>query len=396
MTNQATTPSPRGRMFFANPGPTNIPDSILKAVSQASIDFMSADFLKVYDSCMEGVKRVLKTEQRVFFYTASGHGAWEAALVNVLSPGDTILIIETGYFSQGWTTMAEALGLKVETVAADWRMGVDLEAVRQALAADPTHRIKAIGAVHNETATGASLPIAELRQVIDATGHPALLMADTISSLGSFDFRMDEWGVDIVVGGSQKGLMLPTGMSFTGVSEKAMEAHKTSTMPRHYMDWSAMIGRRHKSFIGTVPTSLFYGLAESLRLIEEETLDAVFARHHRLAEATRAAVRQWSANNGPQLFNLNPQRYSDSVTAILMPEGHNGEAVRKICMERFNVSLGGGLGPLGGKVFRIGHLGDLNEPMLLGTLACVEMALELAGVPHGKGGVQAAMASLVG
>ncbi len=388
-------PPARGRLFFANPGPTNIPDSVLRAVSQASVDFMSTDFLRVYDSCMEGVKRVLKTTQHVFFYTASGHGAWEASLVNVLSPGDTILIIETGYFSLGWTQMAEALGVKVETVKADWRMGADMGAIAQALAADPEHRIKAIGAVHNETATGSVLPLAELRAVMDAAGHPALLMADTISSLGSFDFRMDEWGIDIVVGGSQKGLMLPTGMSFTGVSDKALAVHKTSTMPKHYLDWSAMMGRRHKSFIGTVPTTLFYGLAESLRLLEDETLDHVFARHHRLAEAVRAAVRVWSANNGPQLFNLNPSRYSDSVTAILMPEGHNAEAVRKILLERFNVSVGGGLGPLGGKVFRIGHLGDLNEPMILGTLASVEMALELAGVPHGKGGVDAAMASLV-
>jgi alanine-glyoxylate transaminase/serine-glyoxylate transaminase/serine-pyruvate transaminase len=331
----------------------------------------------------------------VFFYTASGHGAWEAALVNVVSPGDTILVIETGYFSMGWTQMATALGIKVETVKADWRMGADMAAVAAALAADTDHRIKAIGAVHNETATGVVLPIAELRAVMDEAGHPALLMADTISSLGSFDFRMDEWGVDVVVGGSQKGLMLPTGMSFTGVSEKALVAHKSSTMPKHYLDWTAMMGRRHKSFIGTVPTTLFYGLAESLRLLEEETLDHVFARHHRLAEAVRAAVRQWSGNNGPQLFNLNPARYSDSVTAILMPEGHNADAVRKILLERFNVSVGGGLGPLGGKVFRIGHLGDLNEPMILGTIASVEMALEIAGVPHGKGGVDAAMASLI-
>jgi alanine-glyoxylate transaminase/serine-glyoxylate transaminase/serine-pyruvate transaminase len=384
----------RGRLFFANPGPTNIPDSILRAVSQGTVDFMSAPFLAVYDSCMEGVKRVLKTRQHVFFYTASGHGAWEASLVNVLSPGDTILIIETGYFSLGWTQMAEALGIKVQILEADWRIGADMSALQAALEADTEHKIKAVGAVHNETASGAALPMVEVRAAMDAAKHPALLMADTISSLGSFDFRMDEWGVDIVVGGSQKGLMLPTGMSFTGVSDKALEAHKTSIMPKHYMDWSAMMNRRHKSFIGTVPVSLFYGLAESLRLLEEETLDGVFARHHRLAEAVRAAVRVWSANNGPQLFNLNPSRYSDSVTAILMPDGFNAEDVRKICIERFNVSLGGGLGQLGGKVFRIGHMGDLNEPMILGTLASVEMALSIAGIPHGKGGVAAAMESL--
>ena len=387
---------PRGRLFFANPGPTNIPDSILRAVSQPTADFMSAPFLKMYDGCMAGLKRVLRTTQHVFFYTASGHGAWEAALVNVLSPGDTLLIVETGYFSMGWTEMAEALGIKVQTVAADWRRGADTAAIKAALAADTGHAIKAVGVVHNETATGVALPILPVREALDATGHPALLMADTISSLGSFDFRMDDWGVDVVVGGSQKGLMLPTGMSFTGVSDKALAVHKTSTMPKHYLNWTAMMGRRHKSFIGTVPISYFYGLAESLRLIEEEGLDEVFARHHRLAEATRRAVRAWSGNAGPQLFCLDPQRYSDSVTAIMMPEGFNAEAIRKVCLERFNVSLGGGLGPLGGKVFRIGHLGDLNEPMILGTLAAVEMALGICGVPHAKGGVDAAMEYLAG
>ena len=393
-----TTPSKpaRGRLFFANPGPTNIPDSILRAVSQPTVDFMGPGFLALYDRCMEGVKRILKTRQHVFFYTASGHGAWEASLVNVLSPGDTLLIVESGYFSMGWAEMAEALGVKVQTVKADWRRGADAAEVKAALAADTGHVIKAVGVVHNETATGVALPILPIRRALDETGHPALLMADTISSLGSFDFRMDEWGVDVVVGGSQKGLMLPTGMSFTGVSEKALVAHKSSTLPKHYLNWSAMLGRRHKSFIGTVPITFFYGLAESLRLIEEEGLDEVFARHHRLAEATRRAVRAWSGNNGPQLFCLDPARYSDSVTAVLMPEGHSAEDVRKLCFERYNVSLGGGLGPLGGKVFRIGHLGDLNEPMILGTLAAVEMALQVAGVPHAKGGVDAAMAYLAG
>jgi len=384
----------RGRLFFANPGPTNIPDSILRAVSQSTVDFMSGSFLEMYDKCMDGLKRILKTEQHVFFYTASGHGAWEASLVNVLSPGDTILLIETGYFSLGWGQMAEALGIKVETFAADWRQGADISKLQAVLEADTEHKIKAVGAVHNETATGLSLPIAEVRAALDAAKHPALLMADTISSLGCFDFQMDAWGVDVCVGGSQKGLMLPTGMSFTGVSNKALAVHKTSTMPKHYLDWSAMMNRRHKSFIGTVPVSLFFGLAESLRLLEEEGLDNVFARHHRLGEAVRCAVRAWSGNNGPQLFCTNPGRYSDSVTAILAPEGCNADELRKICMERFNVSLGGGLGPLGGKVFRIGHMGDLNEPMILGTLASVEMALQIAGFPHAKGGVDAAMASL--
>ncbi|MBP0465224.1 aminotransferase class V-fold PLP-dependent enzyme [Roseomonas sp. PWR1] len=382
---------PRGRQFFANPGPTNIPDSILQAVAHVTVDFNDPAFISVYDGCVAGLKRVLKTEQEVFLYTGSGHAAWEAALVNLFSPGDMLLVPETGYFSESWAKMAQDLGLRFRTIEADWRRGVDFGALRAALAADSGHEIKAICAVHNETATGMVLPLAELRAALDATGHPALLLADTISSLGSMDFRMDGWGVDIAVGGSQKGLMLPTGMSFTGVSAKAMEAHKTSTLPKSYFNWTNMLTRRHRSFVGTVPTSLFYGLRESIRLLEEEGLDEVFARHARLGEAVRRCVRHWSGNNGPTLFCLTPDRFSDSVTAVLMPEGHDADAVRRIALGTFNVSLGGGLGRLGGKVFRIGHLGDLNEPMILGTLASVEMALRLAGVPHAPGGVNAAI-----
>ena len=385
---------PRGRQFFANPGPTNIPDSILHAVAHVTIDFNDPAFLTVYDACVAGLKRVLKTEQEVFLYTGSGHGAWEASMVNLFSPGDTLLVIETGYFSENWAKMAKDLQLQVRTVAADWRRGLDFAALRAALAADTAQEIKAVCAVHNETATGMMLPLIEVRAALDAVGHPALLLTDTISSLGSLDFRMDEWGIDVAVGGSQKGLMLPTGMSFTGVSAKAMAAHATSRLPKSYFNWTNMLARRHKSFVGTVPTSLFYGLQESLRLLEEEGLPQVFARHSRLAEAVRRCVRHWSGNNGPQLFCLSPDRYSDSVTAVLMPDGHDAEAVRRIALQTFNVSLGGGLGPLGGKVFRIGHLGDLNEPMILGTLSTVEMALRLAGVPHSPGGVDAAIAYL--
>lgn len=382
---------PRGRQFFANPGPTNIPDSILHAVAHVTIDFNDPAFLAVYDRCVEGLKRVLQTEQSVFMYTGSGHAAWEASMVNVFSPGDTLLVIETGYFSENWAKMAGDLGLQVRTIAADWRRGLDVAALRAALAADTGHEIKAVCAVHNETATGMMLPLAELRAALDATGHPALFLTDTISSLGSLDFRMDEWGIDVAVGGSQKGLMLPTGMSFTGVSAKAMAAHTGSRLPKSYFSWTNMLTRRHKSFIGTVPTSLFYGLQESIRLIEEEGLDAVFARHARLAEAVRRCVRHWSGNNGPSLFCENPDRLSNSVTAVLMPEGHDAEAVRRIALNTFNVSLGGGLGRLGGRVFRIGHLGDLNEPMILGTLATVEASLRVAGVPHTPGGVNAAI-----
>jgi alanine-glyoxylate transaminase/serine-glyoxylate transaminase/serine-pyruvate transaminase len=389
-------PKPRGRHFFANPGPTNIPDSVLRAIDRGSIDFNDPEFVPVYEDAFAGVKRVLRTNQRVFMYNASGHGAWEASLTNLLSPGDTILVLESGYFSEEWAAMARGHGLEVRVVEADWRRGVDIADVRKALAADTAHIIKAVCAVHNETATGMMVPLPAIREAIDASSHPALFLVDTISSLGSLEFRMDDWKIDCVVGGSQKGLMLPTGMSFTGVSDKAMAAHAQAKLHRFYFDWTLMENRAQKSFIGTIPVNVFYGLRESIRLLDEEGLDNVTARHTRLAEATRRAVKVWAGNNGPQLFCLTPDRYSDSVTAILMPEGYNGDALRKTVRDRFNVSLGGGLGKLGGKIFRIGHLGDLNEPMLLGALTAIEMALRIDGIPHGRGGVEAAMAFLAG
>ena len=391
----AETRKPRGRQFFANPGPTNIPDSVLLATAHQTVDFNDPAFGEIYWACIAGLKRVLKTQQDVFLYTGSGHAAWEASLVNLLSPGDVILVLESGHFSQSWGRMATDLGIEVRSVAADWRRGVDMADVRAALATDRDHAIKAVGVVHNETSTGMMIPVQEVRAALDATGHPALLLADTISSLGSLDFRMDEWGVDAAVGGSQKGLMLPTGLSFTGVSAKALAVHKGSRLPKHYFHWTAMQNRPLKSFLGTVPISFFYGLREALRLMEqEEGLENVFLRHTRLARAVRACVQHWSGNSGPRLFCETPARLSDSVTAVLMPEGHNADALRKVAMERYNVSLGGGLGPLGGKVFRIGHLGDLNEPMILGTLASVELAMKVAGVPHAPGGVDAAIAAL--
>jgi alanine-glyoxylate transaminase/serine-glyoxylate transaminase/serine-pyruvate transaminase len=284
MSASETPRKPRGRQFFANPGPTNIPDSVLLATAHHTVDFNDPSFIEIYWECMAGLKRVLKTSQEVFLYTGSGHAAWEACLVNLLSPGDVILVLETGHFSQSWGRMATDLGIEVRTVPADWRRGVDMAAIRAELAADTGHVIKAVGVVHNETSTGMMIPIPEVRAAIDAVGHPALLLADTISSLGSLDFRMDEWGVDAAVGGSQKGLMLPTGLSFTGVSHKAMKAHETSKLPKHYFNWGAMMKRPLKSFLGTVPTSFFYGLQESLRLMEqEEGLENVFARHTRLA-----------------------------------------------------------------------------------------------------------------
>ncbi|MDO9707281.1 pyridoxal-phosphate-dependent aminotransferase family protein [Paracraurococcus lichenis] len=395
MSASETPRKPRGRQFFANPGPTNIPDSVLLATAHQTMDFNDPNFLEVYDGCIAGLKQVLRTQHEVFLYTGSGHAAWEATLVNLLSPGETVLILESGYFSDSWAQMAKDLGLEVQMVAADWRRGVDIADVRAALAADTAHAIKAVCVVHNETATGMMIPLPEVRAALDATGHPALLLSDTISSLGSLDYRMDEWGIDACVGGSQKGLMLPTGMSFTGVSAKGMEAHKTSRLPKFYFNWSKMMTRRHRSFVGTVPISFFYGLQESLRLmLQEEGLDNVIARHTRLARAVRAAVQHWSGNNGPQFFCLNPARYSDSVTAVMMPEGHDGDSFRATALQRFNLSLGGGLGPLGGKVFRIGHLGDLNEPMILGTLATIELTMKVCGVPHQAGGVDAALAAL--
>jgi alanine-glyoxylate transaminase / serine-glyoxylate transaminase / serine-pyruvate transaminase len=391
-----TPPKPRGRHFFANPGPTNIPDSILRAIDRPTIDFHDPDFREVFDACFAGVKRVLRTEHRLFLYTASGHGAWEASLANLFCPGDTILIVESGYFSDEWAKMARALGLEVRMVTADWRHGVDIAAVEAALSEDHAHVIKAVCVVHNETATGMFIPLPEMRAAIDAARHPALLLVDTISSLGSLDFRMDEWKIDAVVGGSQKGLMLPTGLSFTAASPKAMEAHRRATLGRFYFDWSVMLGRDLQSFVGTIPVNAFYGLKEALRLLEEEGLQHVYARHLRLAEAVRRCVRMWAGNDGPQLFCTNPGRYSNSVTAVWMPEGHDADALRTTTRQRFNVSLGGGLGKLRGRVFRIGHMGDLNEPMVLGTLGAVEMALQMNAVPHGNGGVDAAMEYLAG
>ena len=384
-------PRKTGRQFFANPGPTNIPDSILRAMDRPTIDFMDGEFGEVFAQSVAGLKRVLRTEGDVFLYTASGHGSWEATLVNLCSPGDTVLIVETGWFSEGWAAMAEKFGLKPVVVAGpDWRRGVEYAAITAALKATPA--AKAVMCVHNETSTGMAIDLPSVRAAIDAAGSDALLLVDTISSLGSLEFRFAEWGIDAAVGGSQKGLMLPTGFSFTAVSDKAMAAHATAGLMRHYFDWTEMKKRSFRAFMGTIPTGLFFGLAESVRLIEAEGLDNVIARHHRLAESVRRAVRTWSGNEGgPELFCLTPDRLSDSVTAIQFPAGFNADTVRKTALDRFNVSTGGGLGKLGGQVMRIGHLGDLNEPMVLGTLGAIEMSLKINGVPHGRGGVDAAM-----
>jgi alanine-glyoxylate transaminase/serine-glyoxylate transaminase/serine-pyruvate transaminase len=386
---------PRGRQFFNNPGPTNIPDRVLRAMDRPVIDFLSDEFLTIHHACHAGVKRVLRTDQSLYLYNASGHGAWEAALANLFSAGERVVILESGYFSESWTEMAVNLGIKVDTIRAEWRKGCDLSMFAEHLAKDKAHEIKAVLAVHNETATGMVLPVSDIRRVMDEAKHPALLLSDTISSLASIDYRMDPWGVDVTVGGSQKGLMLPTGMSFTGVSNKALEVARKNKAPRHYWNWDLMAGRSPQKFIGTAPVHMFFGLQESLRMLEEEGLEAVFERHGRLAEATRAAVRAWGADGtGPQLFCQSPDRLSNSVTAVMMPDGVSSDPLRKAAVDRYNLSLGGGLGPLTGKVFRIGHMGDLNEPMLLGALATTELAMKTAGVPFAAGGVDAAIDSL--
>ena len=386
---------PRGRQFFNNPGPTNIPDRVLRAMDRPVLDFMSDEFVAIHHACHAGVKRVLRTDQELYMYNASGHGAWEAALVNLFSSGERVVILESGYFSESWTEMAVNLGIKVDTIRADWRTGCDPSKLAEHLAKDKAHEIKAVLAVHNETATGMVLPVADIRRVIDEAKHPALLLSDTISSLASIDYRMDPWGVDVTVGGSQKGLMLPTGMSFTGVSNKALEVARKNKAPRHYFSWDLMTGRAPQKFMGTAPVHMFFGLHESLKILEEEGLEAVFERHARLGEATRAAVRAWGAGGkGPQLFCQSPDRLSNSVTTVMMPEGVSSDPLRKAAIDRYNLSLGGGLGPLMGKVFRIGHMGDLNEPMLLGALATTELAMKTAGVPFAPGGVDAAIDAL--
>ena len=378
-----------GWHFFMNPGPTNIPDRILRAMDRATMDFTGAQFKAISDECFAGLQRVFKTKQPILGYAATGHGAWEAALVNLFSPGDKVLIVESGYFSINWGLRAEAFGLGVETLPNDWRRTAEPAKLEARLREDKNHEIKAVLAVHNETSTGVAHPVEAMRKAIDAAGHPALFCVDVISSLGSFDFRMDEWGVDVVVVGSQKGLMLPTGMAFTGVSAKAIAASAVAKLPRVYWDWQRLLGQAAGQgyWNGTVPVHFFYGLREALRLLEEEGLDNVFARHHRLAEATRRAVRTWRQNDGPEMYSIDPNGQSNSVTAVLLPEGFDADTMRQICLDKFNVSLGGGLEPLKGSLFRIGHLGDLNEPMILGAIAAVEMAMDLTGVPHGGGGV---------
>jgi alanine-glyoxylate transaminase/serine-glyoxylate transaminase/serine-pyruvate transaminase len=383
-----------GRHFLQIPGPTNVPDRVLRAIDFPTIDHRGPDFAEIGKACLAGMKKVFKSTGDVVIYPASGTGAWEAALVNTLSAGDRVLMYETGHFATLWQKMALKLGLEPEFIASDWRRGADPDAIEKKLRADTDKRIKAVCVVHNETSTGVTSRIAELRKAIDAVKHPALFMVDTISSLASIDYRHDEWGVDVTVAGSQKGLMLPPGLSFNCISPRALQASKTARLPRSYWAWDEMIANGKSGYFPYTPaTNLLYGLREALTmLLEEEGLDAVFARHQRHAEATRRAVRAW----GLEIFALDPREYSASLTAVLMPAGHDADRLRKTILEAFDMSLGTGLTKLGGKVFRIGHLGDFNDLTLMGTLAGVEMGLGLAGVPVKKEGVQAAMAYLAG
>jgi len=383
-----------GRHFLQIPGPTNVPERILRAIDRATIDHRGPEFQKLGLEVLTGLKQVFKTAGSVIVYPASGTGAWEAALVNSLSPGDKVLMVETGHFATLWFNMANKLGLKPEFIKGDWRHGADPAALEARLAEDRTHEIKAVCVVHNETSTGVTSRIAGVRKAIDSARHPALFMVDTISSLASIDYRHDEWGVDVTVAGSQKGLMLPPGLSFNAVSDRALAASKSARLPRSYWSWEEMLGPNKSGFFPYTPaTNLLYGLREALRmLVEEEGLERVFARHDRHAEAARRAVRAW----GLDILCANPAGYSSSLTAVLMPEGHSEVAFRKVVLEHFNLSLGSGLGKVADKVFRIGHLGDFNDLMLMGTLAGVEMGLALAKIPHRRGGVAAAMDFLAG
>ncbi len=379
---------PPGRHFLQIPGPTNVPDRILRAIERPTIDHRGPAFGRMGQEILAGLKNVFQTEGPVVIFPASGTGAWEAALVNSLSPGDRVLMFETGHFATLWRRLAERLGLEVEFVAGDWRRGVDPGLVEARLAEDRARRIKAVCVVHNETSTGVASRLEAVRRAIDAAGHPALFMVDTISSLASIDYRHDEWGVDVTVAGSQKGLMLPPGLSFNALSEKAIQASKQARLPRSYWSWEDMLGANETGFFPYTPaTNLLYGLKEAIDMLREEGLAQVFARHARLAEATRRAVGAW----GLELLCVVPEEYSNSLTAVLMPAGHDADAFRALVLEKFNMSLGNGLGKVQGKVFRIGHLGDFNDLMLAGTLSGIEMGLEVAGVPHAKGGVQAAL-----
>ncbi len=382
-----------GRHFLQIPGPTNIPDRVLRAIAQPIIDHRGPRFAALGQEVLAELKPIFKTGQPIIIYPASGSGAWEAALVNTLSAGDKVLMCETGHFAILWQQIAARLGIGAEIIATDWRHGADPAAIADTLTSDVAHDIKAVCIVHNETSTGVVSSIPEIRRAIDTAGHPALLMVDTISSLASIDYRMDEWGVDVTVAGSQKGLMMPPGLSFNAVSDKALAASKDAKLQRSYWSWDDMLAANQSGFFPYTPaTNLLYGLREAIMMINEEGLDEVFARHTRHGTATRLAVESW----GLEVVCKNPDEFSGSLTAVLMPADHSADHLREVILDSLDMSLGTGLGRLADKVFRIGHLGNFNDLMLAGTLSGVEMGLALARVPHQPGGVQAALAYLAG
>ena len=377
-----------GRHFLQIPGPSNVPDRVLQAIGQPTIDHRGPKFQKISEEVLTGLRRMFKTSAPVVMFPTSGTGAWEASLMNTLSPGDKVLMFETGHFATLWYKMAVKFGLDVDFVPTNWRHGADPKIVEAKLKEDTEHKIKSVNVVHNETSTGVTSRISEIRAAIDRVGHPALLMVDTISSLGSIDYRHEEWKVDVTVGCSQKGLMLPPGLGFNAVSEKAIEASKSNGFKRHFWNWEDMLKANETYFYPSTPcTNLLYGLKEAIAMLEEEGLDNVFARHDRYAEATRRAVQTW----GLEVLCEEPAEYSSVLTAVMMPDDKGADALRKIILDNFNMSLGNGLGKVTDKVFRIGHLGDLSELTLIGTLAGVEMGLQLAGVRAESGGVAAAM-----
>ena len=383
--------APTGRHFLQIPGPSPVPDRILRAIDMPVIDHRSEEFARLARTVLEGSQKIFQTSGPVLIFPSSGTGAWEAAIVNTLSPGDKVLMVETGHFATMWRNMALRWGIEVDFLPGDWRRGADPAEVETRLAADKSHAIKAVMVVHNETSTGATSRIAEIRAAMDLVGHPALLMVDTISSLGSVDYRHEEWKVDVSVSCSQKGFMLPPGLGFNAISEKARAASKTNKMPRSYWDWEEMLKPNAKGFFPYTPaTNLLYGLREAIAMLLGEGLDKVFARHQRLAAATRTAVDHW----GLEVLCQEPLDYSPVLTAVLMPPGHDADEFRKIVLDNFNMSLGSGLSKVAGKVFRIGHLGECNELTLLAALTGVEMGLSVAGVPHRSGGVDAAMSFL--
>jgi alanine-glyoxylate transaminase / serine-glyoxylate transaminase / serine-pyruvate transaminase len=380
-----------GRHFLQIPGPTNVPDRVLRAMAAPTIDHRGPEFAELTKAVLAALGPVFGTAGPVVIYPSSGTGAWEAALVNTLSPGDRVLMSETGHFSTLWTELAGRLGLQVEVIPGDWRHGADPAEIGRRLAADSAHQIKAVCVVHNETSTGVTSRVPDVRAAIDGAGHPALLLVDTISSLASIDYRHDEWGVDVTVAGSQKGLMLPPGLAFNAISEKALAANRVAGLPRSYWDWGPMIEANARGFFPYTPgTNLLYGLREACAMLAEEGMANVFARHQRHAAATRAAVRAW----GLEVLCADEREHSGSLTAVLLPDGHDADEVRRVILEKFDMSLGSGLGRLAGKVFRIGHLGHFNDLMLVGTLGGVQMGLQLAGVPIKPGGVEAALEHL--